>query len=104
MIDLRKLFANLPYIFEAHAWDTTNMRCHRGHVYSDGEYLVAALDNGTRTECRALRRLGQVVMDGDDGELSVKFRYTPETWQAVRKIMRPKQTAAILRLQRDPLE
>ncbi len=34
-------------------------------------------------------------MDGDDGELSVKFRYTPEVWQAVRRIMRPQQSAAI---------
>ncbi len=95
MIDLRKLFHTFPYIITSSAEDTTNLEAHRGHIYADGDSLVAALDNGTRAECRALRQLGTPVMDGDDGELSVKFTYTPATWRAVRTIMRPKQSAAL---------
>ena len=53
MIDIKQLFKHHPYIFTSRKWDTTNMRCHRGHVYSDGEYLVASLTDGTRAECRA---------------------------------------------------
>jgi hypothetical protein len=95
MICIKKLFREFPYIITSCAHDTTDMICARGHIYADRGKLVASLDNGTRAECRQLRLLGDAIMDGDDGELSVAFTYTPATWQAVRRIMRPKQTACI---------
>jgi hypothetical protein len=94
-MNIKKLFAGLPYIIVSSASDTTNLICARGTIYADGDKLVAALENGTPAECRALRLLGDVVADGDFGELSVAFQYNPATWTAVRKIMRPKQTACL---------
>jgi hypothetical protein len=94
-MNLRKLFADMPYLIVSSSHDTTNLLCHRGHIYSDRGKLVASLDSGTHAECRQLRLLGEVVMDGDGGELSVAFQYNPATWDAVRRIMRPKQTRCL---------
>ena len=71
--------------------DTTNLVCRRGHIYADGEYLVAALDAGTLAERRALRKVGTPVMDGDFGELSVRFR--PGRFRDVARILLPRRTA-----------
>ena len=95
MTNIRKLFASMPYIFGAHAWDTVNLRLIAATYMPMAPTWSHRLTTA-HAECRALRKLGTTIMDGDDGELSIRFTYTPETWQAVRRIMRPWQSAAIL--------
>jgi hypothetical protein len=92
-IDLRKHFHGSGYLIVDSENDTTNLICRRGHVYSDGQRLVAALDGGTRAECRALRKLGTVIMDGDFGELSVAFN--PSVFRDVARILRPRQSRRV---------
>jgi hypothetical protein len=88
-IDLKQLFRHDGFLIQESEDDTTNLVCRRGHIYSDGDDLVAALDRGTRAECMALRKLGDVLMDGDDGELSVRFN--PTRFRDVARILKPRQ-------------
>jgi hypothetical protein len=90
-INLHKLFSGSGYLIVDCAHDTTNIICARGTIYAEGMDLVASLDNGTPVECRMLRKHGTVVADGDFGELSVRFEYTPQRFREVARIMRPKQ-------------
>jgi hypothetical protein len=89
MIDLHKKFRGCGYLIVDSPDDTTNLVCRRGHIYADGDQLVAALDRGNVAECRALRKLGAVIMDGDDGELSVAF--DPSAFRQVARILKPRQ-------------
>lgn len=88
-LDIRKLFRDSGYLIVSNETDTTNIVCRRGHIYADGSYLVASMNAATPAESRALRRLGIVVMDGDFGELSVKFPL--ERFRDVARIMLPRQ-------------
>lgn len=90
MIDLHKKFKKEGYLIVDSAYDTTNILCRHGHIYADGKMLVAALEDPS-IEPRALKKLGTVVMDGDDGEVSVKFALT--MLPAVARILKPRYAA-----------
>ncbi len=87
--DIREIAKRENYMIESHDYDTTNILCVRGHIYADGKYWVAAMDAATRAESRELRKLGEVIMDGDGGELSVKF--APARFREVANILKPRQ-------------
>ena len=91
MIDLRTMFRGSGYLIVDEPGDTTNLICRRGHVYANGGQLVAAIDRGTVAECRALRKLGRPIMDGDFGELSVAFN--PSVFRDVARILKPRQAS-----------
>ncbi len=90
-VDIRKLFGGSGFLVESSEHDTTNIVCARGHIYADGDRLIASLNRGTPAECRSLRGMGTVVMDGDFGELSIAF--SPERFRDVARILRPKQAS-----------
>jgi hypothetical protein len=90
-MDLHKLFRGRGYLITESEFDTQNIECRRGHIYHDGQGLVASLDNGTRAECMALRKLGEPVADGDFGELSIRFPVT--LFKDVARIMLPRQAS-----------
>lgn len=85
-MSFRKHFRGSGYLISDD--DMPHVVCRHGHIYFD-RGLVASL-NGTRAQCMALRRLGEVVMDGDFGELSVRFdaAQLPD----VTRIMLPRQS------------
>lgn len=89
MIDIRKKFAGSGYLIHESEDDTTNIVCRHGHIYADGQYLCAALYNGTRSQILRLRKLGEPIMDGDLGELTIRFE--PRQFPDVARIMLPKQ-------------
>lgn len=72
-MNIRKLFHDSGYLIVESEHDTTNIVCRRGHIYADGQHLFAAIYNGTRSERLQLRKLGEPVMDGDFGELTIRF-------------------------------
>lgn len=88
-MDFNKLFRGRGYLITESETDTQNIVCRRGHIYHDGQGMVASLDNGTRSECMALRKLGTPIMDGDYGELSVRFSST--RFKDVARILLPRQ-------------
>lgn len=90
MLDIQKRFRGRGYLIESSESDTTNIVCRRGHVYADGGALVAAVNGATRSERLRLAKLGEIIMDGDDGELSVKF--PPAAFPAVARVMKPRQS------------
>jgi hypothetical protein len=63
---------------------------------------VAAIDNGTRAECMALRKLGRVIADGDWGELSVWFPL--ERFRDVARILKPLQASIQKQASKNPLK
>ena len=73
MINLRKRFAGEGYMIVDSPLDTIKIVCRFGHIYSDGDSLLASLDSGSPIQARALRKLGVPVMDGSDGELTIRF-------------------------------
>ena len=89
MIDIRKQFAGCGYLIYESEDDTTNIVCRHGHIYADGEHLFAALYNGTRSQILRLRKLGEPIMDGDFGELTIRFE--PRQFPAVARVMKPRQ-------------
>ena len=61
MIDLRKHFAGSGFLIVDSAHDTTNLICRYGHIYSNGEMLIASLDGWvddprTKGECTVRSR------------------------------------------------
>jgi hypothetical protein len=60
-----------------------------GHIYADGNSLIAALDGGTGAECMALRKLGTSIMNGDFGELSDRFLL--HRFRDVARILKPRK-------------
>lgn len=86
---IKKLCRGTGYLIEESDYDTTNILCRHGHIYADGNHLIAALDAATTGQSRALRKLGEVVADGDCGELSVKI--PPTLFRDVCRILRPRQ-------------
>lgn len=94
MIDIRKQFAGDGFLITDSPYDTTNIQCRRGHIFSDGGSLVAALTTRDRAECRALRKLGEVIADGgDELEYELSVRFPLSSFRDVAKIMRPRQAA-----------
>jgi hypothetical protein len=102
MIDIRKQFAGSGYLITDGAidvrgqylpdGDTANIVCHRGTIYADGNSLVAALTTLDRSECRALRKLGEVIADGGDEQgYEVSVRFPVSRFRDVARIMRPRQ-------------
>jgi hypothetical protein len=89
MIDLFKKFGRDGYLIVESPSDTTNIVCQRGHIYADGDFLVASMDHATVAESAKLRKLGTPLMDGDFGELSIKF--DPKEIRNVARILKPKQ-------------
>lgn len=86
---IRKLFHDSGYLIVETEHDTTNIVCRHGHIYADGDYLFAALYNGSRSQRRNLRKLGEPTMDGDFGELTVRFH--PDRFRDVARLMKPRQ-------------
>lgn len=76
------------YIVTDSPHDTSNIQCRHGHIYADGDSLIASLDHGSRAQCMALRKLGTPIMDGDGGELSVRF--DPKQFGQVARILLPR--------------
>jgi hypothetical protein len=89
MPNIRKLCNGTGYAIEDSPHDTTNIICRHGRIYADGDYLVASMDCATPTQSKALRQLGESVMDGDFGELSVKFK--TDRLREVARILKPHQ-------------
>ena len=89
MIDIHKLCRGTGYLIVESDHDTTNIVCKRGHIYADGKCLVAAIDGATKGESRKLRSIGEPVMDGDFGELSVRFH--PSRLGEAARILKPRQ-------------
>jgi len=88
-VDLHQRFRGAGFLIVDSSSDTTNLVCRHGHIYADGDKLVAALDGGTPAQRRALRKCGTVIMDGDFGELSVAFN--PSVFREVARILKPRQ-------------
>jgi hypothetical protein len=89
-IDIRELFEGSGFLIQSSEHDTTNLICQRGHVYADGDSLVASMNAATAVESRKLRKLAnRVVMDGSFGELSIAF--SPTIFREVARIMKPRQ-------------
>lgn len=86
---IRRLAKGTGWLVQESDHDTTNIVCRYGHIYADGQSLVASLDCATKSQSRQLRKLGVVVADGDFGELSVKF--PPAALGAVAAILKPRQ-------------
>jgi hypothetical protein len=93
MINIRKQFAGSGYLITDSPNDTTNVVCGRGHLYADGDSLVASLANdGTKAERRALMKLGEVVADcGDEQGHEVSIRFPLSNLRAIAQILRPRQ-------------
>lgn len=88
-IDLKKKYAGAGYLIVESEEDTTNIVCRYGHIYADGDHLCASLDNGTRSQVLQLRKLGESVMDGDFGELTIRF--PASQFKAVARVLKPRQ-------------
>jgi hypothetical protein len=88
-LNLKREFSGSGYVIEESDHDTTKIVCRRGHVYADGNWLVAAIDQATPAEAKALRKCGTVVADGEDGELSVRFALS--RFREVARILKPQQ-------------
>lgn len=93
MIDIKRLTRGSGYAIEESDYDTTNIICYHGHIYADGDMLVAAMDSADRSQSIRLRRLGDVVADGDLGELSVRFH--PSRLGDVARILKPRQAVLL---------
>lgn len=89
-MNIRTLTRGSGYLIEDSEHDTTNIICYRGHIYVDGAWLIASIDNATMAESRALRKIGEPVADGDFGELSVRFK--PKDLPKIAQIMKPRQS------------
>lgn len=69
--------------------DTIKIVCRFGHLYADGDSLLASLDSGSHIQARALRKLGVPVMDGSGGELTIRV---PESKiRDVTRLLKPRQ-------------
>ena len=89
MINLRKRFAGQGYMITDSPIDTIKIVCRFGHIYADGDALLASLDSGSPLQARALRKLGTPVMDGQDGELTIRF---PDSKICdVTRLLKPRQ-------------
>lgn len=86
---LRKVTRGTGYLVVDSDEDTSNILCRHGHIYVDGEYLVASFDEATLAQSRAARKLGAAVSDGDFGELDVRFR--PSMLPQMARIILPRQ-------------
>jgi hypothetical protein len=93
-LNLKLEFAGSGYLIEESDHDTTKIVCQHGHIYADGNRPVAAIDHATPAESKALRRCGTVVVDGDDGELSVRFELS--RFRDVARILKPRQVGLAL--------
>lgn len=99
-LDLKQYFAAHPsYVLVDSDGDTTNLVCKYGHIYADGDYLVAVSDGwqdhpADQSACesrnRRLRSLGSVIMDGEYGELSVKIM--PFRFRDAARVLCPKRS------------
>lgn len=88
MINLQRDYGSQGYLIIESDYDTTNLICRHGYIYADGDYLCASIQSATLSQAKALRKLGTPIMDGDEGELTVKF--TPLAFRQVAKIMLPR--------------
>ena len=103
MKDVDVLFSRSSgFLIERSDDDTDNICAQFGHVYRDGRFLVASLDGWqncpgdeqeSRRRARALRKLGTVIMDGDWGELSVRF--ASSRFREVARIIKPRQAERV---------
>lgn len=95
MADLKTIAQREGYVYAIaeDKSDTDNVICRRGHIYQDGKSFVAAIDGATLGESAKLRKLGQVIMDGDFGELSVKF--PPSRMREITKVLKPRQAVLV---------
>ena len=85
---IERLIKREGYMCTREPHDTVNIVCHRGHVYEDNGKYMAAFDNATRSERVRMVQLGQLVADGDFGELT--FAFGPDQLKDVMRIMRPR--------------
>lgn len=90
MIDVKQLCKGTGYLIVESEEDTTNIICRFGHIYADGLQLCAATNPGADSLIlRRLKALGKPIMDGDDGDLTVRFPVS--RFDEVCRILRPRQ-------------
>lgn len=89
MKPLAQLFPGSGYLIQESEYDTTNLVCRYGHIYQDGDSLCASLDGGTPDQVRKLKALGEVIMDGDFGELTVRFPLS--RLREAARVLKPRQ-------------
>lgn len=89
MTTLEKLIRGTGWYIKEPAHDTPKVPCKNGHIYADGDTLIASMDRADLAETRLLKKLGTPVMDGDFGELSVAFPKT--AIRQIAKVLKPLQ-------------